>query len=89
LPQHANESCADAAKRLWTVLWAAAAAALHRHGDTPIRFDATLDPVALASAGCTKVQLKLVVSYRRHGQPVATILLPDENEQREHSPSSG
>jgi hypothetical protein len=79
----------DAAKRLWTVLWAAAAAALHRHGDTPIRFDAPLDPVARTSVGCTKVQLKLVVDYRRHGPPSATILLPNENEPHEHSPSSG
>jgi hypothetical protein len=68
-----------AAKRLWSVLWEAAAEVMHRHEDNTIFFSARLDPDDASAASASEVHLKLVIDAGTNDRPVATILLPDQD----------
>ena len=68
-----------AARRLWSVLWAAAAEVMHRHEDKAVFFTARLDPDDASAAPASEVHLKLVIDAGTTDRPVATILLPDQD----------
>ena len=68
-----------AARRLWSVLWAAAAEVMHRHEDRTVFFSARLAPDDASAAPASEVHLKLVIDAGTTDRPVATILLPDQD----------
>jgi len=68
-----------AARRLWSVLWAAAAEVMHRHEDKAVFFSARLDPDDASAAPASEVHLKLVIDAGTTDRPVATILEPDQD----------
>jgi len=70
-------SCVTA-RRLWSVLWAAAAEVMHRHEDRAVFFSAHLDPDDASAVPASEVHLKLVIDAGTTDRPVATILLPDQ-----------
>ncbi|MGF6596033.1 hypothetical protein P3T23_000740 [Paraburkholderia sp. GAS448] len=74
-------SCVAActARRLWSVLWGAAAEVMHRHEDRTVFFSARLDPDDASAAPAAEVHLKLVIDAGTTDRPVATILLPDQD----------
>jgi hypothetical protein len=73
-----NSSSCTAAWRLWSVLWAAAAEAMHRHEDREILFSACLDRADPSTQIPVEVHLKLVIDWGTNDRPVATIVLPDQ-----------
>ena len=68
-----------AARRLWSVLWEAAAEVMHRHEDKAVFFSVRLDPDDAGAAPASAVHLKLVIDAGTTDRPVATILLPDQD----------
>ena len=79
-PDHIHDPCSShiAARRLWSMLWAAAAEVMHRHEDRTVFFSARLDPDDAGAAPASEVHLKLVIDVGTTDRPVATILLPDQ-----------
>jgi hypothetical protein len=68
-----------AARRLRSILCAAAAEVMHRHEDRQVFFSALLDPDDASPAPAIEVHLKLVIDAGTCDRPVATILLPDQD----------
>jgi hypothetical protein len=68
-----------AARRMWSVLWAAAAEVMHRHEDRTVYFSAHLDPDEANAVPASEVHLKLVIDAGTTDRLVATILLPDQD----------
>ena len=76
---HGPRSSCVAARRLWSVLRAAAAEVMHRHEDKVVFFSARLDPDDASAAPASDIHLKLVIDAGTTDRPVATILLPDQD----------
>ena len=76
---HGPYSSSVAARRMWSVLWAAAAEVMHRHEDRTVYFSARLESDDANAATVSEVHLKLVIDAGTNDRPVATILLPDQD----------
>jgi hypothetical protein len=62
-------SSSVAARRLWSVLWAAAAEVMHRHEYRQVFFIACLDPADPALASSVEVRLKLMIDVGSNDRP--------------------
>jgi hypothetical protein len=80
-PDHIHDPCSShvAARRLWSMLWAAAAEVMHRHEDKVVFFSVHLDPDEANAVPASEVHLKLVIDAGTTDRLVATILLPDQD----------
>jgi hypothetical protein len=67
-----------AAKRLWPIVWAAAAEVTHHQEDKAVFFSARLDPDDAGTTPASEAHLKLVIDAGTTDRPVVTILLPDQ-----------
>ena len=77
-PQKARQLGQSEAGRLWDILWVFATRAKHSKGDT-MRFALKLISEVNPSANGRIVDLKAIIGPGDNGEPVITIMFPDED----------